>query len=92
MLISALFLFSHRTIKIIYPYFQKSTMKKTKGKEISNIRILIVCICVIMIWKAVWDLCDMFIFPNNIILSDIVCLVVWIVVLLLDDGKLYELM
>lgn len=66
-------------------------MKKTKVKEISNIRILIVCICVIMIWKAVWDLCDMFIFPNNIILSDIVCLVVWIVVLLLDDGKLCEL-
>lgn len=92
MIINAWFLFSHRTIKIVYLYFQKTTMKKAKVKEISNIRILIVCICVIMIWKAVWDFCDMFIFPNNIILSDIVCLVVWIVVLLLDDGKLYELM
>ena len=68
MLISARFLFSHRTTKIIYLYFQKkTTMKKTKEKEISNIRILIVCICVIMIWKALWDFCDMFIFPNNII-------------------------
>lgn len=66
-------------------------MKEKNNKVLSNWRMFVVCISVIMIWKAVWDLCDMFIFPNNIILSDIVCLVVWIVVLLLDDGKLYEL-
>ena len=67
-------------------------MKKTKIKEKSNLRILIVCICVIMIWKAVWDFCDLLIFPGNKILSNITCLIVWIVILLIDDGKLYELM
>ena len=67
-------------------------MKEKNIKEQSNLRIFIVCVCVIMIWKAVWDFCELFIFPNNIILSDVVCLVVWTVVLLIDDGKLYELM
>ena len=67
-------------------------MTKNDKKKTSNLRILLVCISVIMIWKAVWDFCDMFIFPNNIIMSDIVCFVVWIFVLLLDDGKLHELL
>jgi len=67
-------------------------MKEKNNKALSNWRMFAVCISVIMIWKAVWDFCDMFIFPNNIIMSDIVCLVIWIIVLLLDDGKLCELL
>ena len=56
--------------------FQKITMKKSKVKNMSNLRILIIYVCGIMVWKAVRDFCDMFIFPNNIILSDITCFVV----------------
>ena len=50
--------------------------KEKEEKEHSNLRIFIVCICVIMIWRAVWDFCELFIFPDNQILSDTICLVV----------------
>jgi hypothetical protein len=63
-----------------------------RKKVKKNLNIIIVCICIIMIWRAVWDMCDLFIFPDNQILSDIICFVIWIVVLLIDDGKLEELL
>ncbi len=63
-----------------------------RKKVKKNLNIIIVCVCIIMIWRAVWDMCDLFIFPDNQILSDIICFVIWIVVLLIDDGKLEELL
>ena len=63
-----------------------------RKKVKKNLNIIIVCVCIIMIWRAVWDMCDLFIFPDNQILSDIICFVIWIIVLLIDDGKLEELL
>lgn len=57
----------------------------------SNLNMLISCASVIMVWRAIWDLCDTFIFPSHQVLSDLVCLLIWIIVLLLDDWKLKEL-
>ncbi len=66
-------------------------MKKNDKKKTSNLRILLVCISVIMVWRGVWDLCDMFIFPSNKVLSDITCLIIGLIILLVDDGKIDEL-
>lgn len=57
----------------------------------SNLNMLVSCASVIMVWKAIWDFCDLFMFPSNPFLGDLVCLVVWIIVLLIDDWKLKEL-
>ena len=57
----------------------------------SNMNMLISCVCVIMVWRAIWDMCETFILPNHQVLSDVLCLIIWIIVLLLDDGKLKEL-
>lgn len=67
-------------------------MKDVKRKVKRNLSIIVVCACVIMIWRAVRDLCDLFIFPDNKVLSDLVCLIIWIIILLLDDGELKELL
>lgn len=69
----------------------KRLLKKFRNDSNSNLNMLISCASVIMIWRAIWDLCDTYIFPDNLLLSDIVCLIIWIVVLLIDDGKLKEL-
>ena len=67
-------------------------MKEIKRKVKINLSIIVVCVCIIVIWRSVWNLCDLFIFPDNKILSDLVCLIIWIVILLFDDGELKELL
>ena len=57
----------------------------------SNASILIECVAIIMIWRWVWDLLEIYVFPNNPLASNLVCVIVWVLVLLLDDWKLFEL-
>ena len=66
-------------------------MKEHKSRP-SNLRIMIVCIGVVMIWRSIWELCDLFIFPNNKILSYIVCFVIGLAMLYCDDGRTDELL
>jgi len=56
-----------------------------------NVYILIECIAIIMIWRWVWDLLEIYVFPNSPLISNLICVMIWIIVLLLDDGKLWEL-
>ena len=57
----------------------------------SNASILIECIAIIMIWRWVWDLLEIYILPNSPLASNLTCVIVWVLVLLLDDWKLFEL-
>ena len=57
----------------------------------SNRNIFVVCIAIVMIWRGIWDLLDMYIFPNHPLISNLVCIGIGIAVLLMDDGKLWEL-
>ena len=57
----------------------------------SNASILIECIAIIMIWRWVWDLLEIYVLPNSPLASNLTCVIVWILVLLLDDWKLFEL-
>ena len=56
-----------------------------------NVYILIECIAIIMIWRWVWDLLEIYVFTNSPLISNVICVMIWIIVLLLDDGKLWEL-
>lgn len=64
---------------------------KFRKNRDSNINILIECIAIIMIWRGVWDLLEIYIFPDSPFISNIVCVVLWIGILLIDDWKLWEL-
>ena len=59
--------------------------KKFKKNHNSNVNILIECVAIIMIWRGVWDLLEMYILPENQLVSNITCIIVGIIVLLWDD-------
>ncbi len=65
--------------------------KKFRRNYNSNRNIFLVCIAIVMIWRWIWDLLDMYIFPSYPLLSNLACIGIWIVILLVDDGKLWEL-
>jgi len=56
-----------------------------------NMYILFECIGIIMIWRWVWDLLEIYVFPDNPLASNLICVVIWIIILLIDDWKLWEL-
>ena len=62
--------------------------KKLRRTLNPNWNMLVMCICVVMIWRAIWDLCDLYIFPNNQVLSDLVCFFIGVGILILDDWNL----
>ena len=66
-------------------------MKKNDKKKYSNFRILFACIAVVMVWRGVWDLCDMFLFPENPVLSNVISILVGIIILYIDDRRIDEL-
>lgn len=65
--------------------------KKLRKCKTSNLNIFLVCLAVIMIWRWIRNLLDLYIFPNCQRLSCIICLVLWILILIADDGKIDEL-
>ena len=66
-------------------------IKKFRKDNNSNLNTIVVCISVIMVWRWIWDLLDMYVFPNTPLLSDLLCITLWIAILLIDDWKLSEL-
>lgn len=57
----------------------------------SNWNIFVVCIAIVMIWRGIWGLLDMYIFPGLPLISNLVCIGIGVGILLMDDGKLWEL-
>lgn len=66
-------------------------LKNFRKNRDSNLNILIECIAIVMIWRWIWDLLDMYLFPGNPFMSNLVSITLWIIILLVDDGKLWEL-
>ena len=50
--------------------------KKFKENHRSNVNILIECIAIIMIWRGVWDLLEIYVLPENQLVSNISCIIV----------------
>jgi hypothetical protein len=46
---------------------------------------------VVMIWRWVWELLDIYLLPNNRVLSLIIGMILWIFLLFVDNEKLDEL-
>ena len=56
-----------------------------------NWHILYLAVGVVLVWRGVWGLADMFLFPNDLTLSFIVSILAGILILYLKDHKLDEL-
>ena len=80
-------------IKTMNKFIKKLLRKFKKFRENhnSNMNILIECIAIIMIWRGVWDLLEIYVIPENQLASNIICIIIWIIVLLWDDWRLWEL-
>ena len=72
----------------------KTTLKKIRKfrkDHKSNWNIFLIFLAIVMLWKWVQDLLTIILFPNYPIISCIICIVVWLSILLVDDGKIDEL-
>ena len=65
-------------VKIMNKFVKKLLRKFKKFRENhkSNVNILIECIAIIMIWRGVWDLLEIYVFPENQLVSNIMCIIV----------------
>jgi hypothetical protein len=57
---------------------------------IRDIKILLLTIAVIMIWKGIWDILDTY-FPTDSILASIVSILIGVLILFLNDNDLSQL-
>jgi len=66
-------------------------IRKFRKDHRSNRNIFLIFLAVVMLWKWVQDLLTIILFPNYPIISCIICIVVGMGILLIDDGKIDEL-
>ena len=56
-----------------------------------NLRIIIDLLGIIIVWRGIWGLLDLFIFPGNQLLSYITSIVIGFILLLIDGNGLDDL-
>lgn len=71
----------------------KIAYKKIKRlrKKRSNLNIFLTTTAVVMIWRWVWELLDLYLLPNHHVLSLVIWMIIWIFLLFVDDERLHEL-
>ena len=56
-----------------------------------NFTIFVLAVGIVLVWRGVWGLLDLYLFPGNEALSFTVSIIAGIVILYFNDGKLNEL-
>lgn len=73
----------------------KKIKDKFKGLSLNwdnaFIKNLIIVIGVIAVWRGIWDLLDMYLFPEEPLLSDVASVIVGMFLLYLPDGSFHQL-
>lgn len=64
---------------------------RKKRKIWTDIKIVTDLIAVVLLWRGVWSLLDMYFFPNNPVISNIIGIILGLALLLIDDFALKEL-
>ncbi|OGJ47328.1 hypothetical protein A2344_05325 [Candidatus Peregrinibacteria bacterium RIFOXYB12_FULL_41_12] len=52
---------------------------------------LVILAGVVMTWRGIWHLADLYLFPNNEVLSSIISMVIGIILLYLPEEELKDL-
>lgn len=60
-------------------------------RPLQDIKILILAIAVIMIWRGVWNLLDYYLFPEHFVASSILSILIGSLILFLNNNNLEEL-
>ncbi|MDD3263151.1 MAG: hypothetical protein PHR61_04925 [Candidatus Absconditabacteria bacterium] len=78
--------------KHLHRHVTNAYMKiKKLRKNRTNINILVTTMAIVMIWRGVWGLLDMFVFPNNPFFSYLISVFLGILLLFIDNEELDEL-
>jgi len=75
-------------VKRIHKILKK--VKKFRNNK-SNLNIFLIFVAIVMIWSWISNLLDEYFFPKNPFIGNLICIVLWVIILLLDDWKLDEL-
>ncbi|MDA1209178.1 MAG: hypothetical protein O2904_04080 [bacterium] len=69
--------------------------KKTSSFSLSLsptfVQTLVVVIAVVFVWRGIWNLIDIYLFPGNPLLSNVVSILLGIFLLYLPNGNISEL-
>lgn len=57
----------------------------------ANTKILVLAIAVVCVWRGTWGILDLYLFPNNSLLSFIVSIAIGLLILYTDDRSISEL-
>lgn len=60
-------------------------------KKFPNFNSLVVVIGVVLVWRGIWHIADMYLLPDNDLYSSIAGIIIGIMLLLVDDLRLNEL-
>ena len=66
------------------------TLKKIINRR-KNLRIIIDLLGAIAVWWGIWGILDLFIFPNNKLLSYIISIIFGFILILIDGNGLNDL-
>lgn len=76
---------------VLYTQKIPSSARKSSKRLIRNLKLFLAAVGVILVWRGVWWLLDLYLFPASKTLSYLVGIVLGILILILDDGVLEEL-
>jgi len=62
------------------------------AKQKKNGQLLLLAIGVVLVWRGLWGLIDIYLFPNNAFLSHGLSLIIGLAILYANDRKLSELL
>lgn len=66
-------------------------VRKFRKDRKSNRNAFLIFAAVVMVWCGIANLLDEYFFPNKPFIGNLICIALWLIILLLDDGKLWEL-
>lgn len=69
----------------------KPKENQSASRKRSNFRILIILIAVISLWRGIWALFDLYVFPYHPEVSALASIVIGLTILWLDDHRLDEI-
>ena len=77
--------------KVVHHIRKAHKAIKLRRQTESNLNTFLVVVAIVLIWRGVWWLVDIYVLPHRPVLSLIIGLFVGIIILYLDDKKIKEL-
>ncbi|MDD3793614.1 MAG: hypothetical protein PHI37_02290 [Candidatus Gracilibacteria bacterium] len=65
--------------------------KKNKKTLIYNIRVFLLLLAVVVIWRGIWNIFDRYFFPDYFVLSNLLSIVIGLVIIFINDYELEDL-